>query len=105
MPEWFNHDNAQILAGLMISGAYVPQIFRMLKTRSSQDVSMGFLWMILIALVLMSWYSLHKQFVEGQDMLALIFTNVLNLVMVILTLIVARRLRRQTGTVGESPTE
>lgn len=95
MPEWLNWDNAQLLGGFLISGAYVPQIMRMLKTRSSQDVSMGFLWMILTSLLLMSGYSLSKHFTHDAGMLALVVTNILNLLMVILTLIVAHRLRRE----------
>ncbi len=94
MPEWINPDNGQLLGGFLISAAYIPQIMRMVKTQSSEDVSLGFLWLILISLFLMGWYSCSLYFGEAQTGLPLVLTNLLNLVMVIATLVVALKLRK-----------
>jgi MtN3 and saliva related transmembrane protein len=89
---YLNTSNAQLLGGLLISLAYVPQILRMLKTKSSRDVSLGFLWLILLSLLLMLSYSIELYWKQDVG-LPLMITNLMNLVMVILTLWVARKLR------------
>jgi uncharacterized protein with PQ loop repeat len=92
-------ETAQIIAGIMISAAYVPQILKMKQNDSSEDVSMSFLLMIFVSLIMMGWYSFDMYWqTEGHLMenkfFPLVITNVVNFVMVVLTIWYAFKLRR-----------
>jgi len=83
----------------MIAFAYVPQIYKMKKNQSSEDVSMSFLIMIWISMILMGWYSFTKYFqneyhLTENDFFALCVTNIANFFMVSITIYYAFKLRR-----------
>ncbi|MGE4159579.1 MAG: PQ-loop domain-containing transporter [Planctomycetota bacterium] len=89
---------AQMLAGFLFAGAYVPQIMRMRQTGSSKDVSLAFLVVIITALSLSTWWVVSVMFPSGEvpidwKMMPLLATNILNGIMVVVTLIQALKLR------------
>lgn len=95
-------DTAQIIAGFTIALAYVPQILKMKKNLSSEDVSLSFLALIWFSLILMGWYSVDKymfnvaaegHFFNNQSF-ALVVTNISNFIMVTVTVWYALKLRR-----------
>lgn len=93
-------DQAQIIAGFMISFAYVPQIYKMKKNMSSEDVSLSFLLLVWVSLIMMGWYSIAKFSNQAggasldNDFFPLLLTNVVNFVMVTITIFYAVKLRR-----------
>ena len=95
----FTPENAQILAGAMFAGAYVPQIMRMRSTGSSADVSLVFLVTIIAAILLSTWYALDLFFPQGDvpvnwKIFPFLLSNVLNFIMVVTTLVQALKLRK-----------
>ena len=92
----------QIIAGFIFAFAYVPLIYRMKKNQSSEDVSLGFLFMISVALIMSCIYSFDKFFSKqyasvdfwSNEITPLVITNVVNLVMVAAAGCVAVKLRR-----------
>lgn len=90
---------AQMIAGMMFAGAYVPQIMRMRSTGSSADVSLAFLITIIVAICLSTWYGLDMFFPEGDvpinwKIFPFLLANGLNFIMVVVTLVQALKLRK-----------
>lgn len=75
-----------IIAGLIISCCYIPQIIKIYKTKRARDISLLMYIMLVISLILWIIYSFKV------DLLALKITNILGLTMV--TIILANKIIR-----------
>jgi MtN3 and saliva related transmembrane protein len=76
MTDWVG-----IAAGIFTSASLLPQLIKLLKEKKSQDISMFFLFILLVGLALWVWYGVIKKDIP------IIATNsfsiVINLLMII----------------------
>ncbi|PAW37915.1 hypothetical protein CKQ70_30720 [Bacillus toyonensis] len=66
----------QLLGGIILSIGYIPQIIKMIKTRSVDDFSKLYLGAVFSGIVLMEIYAVYMYLVLGvQEMQAFFITN------------------------------
>ena len=50
-----------IIAGILTTGAFVPQAYKVWKQKSTKDISLGMYSVIIIGLTLWLWYGIQKE--------------------------------------------
>ncbi len=78
-------------AGIIMAAAPVLQIRRMFETRSSKDLSLAYLGVLLVGFVIWISYGISL------GNLALIIPNVVALIVTVATIVIALRLRSASG--------
>lgn len=74
MSGWLSsHDALGLLAGALTTIAFVPQVVRILRTRSAYDISWGMFAILAVGSMLWLWYGIRL------DSLPLVATNVVTL--------------------------
>jgi len=52
-------DTLQLIGGIILTSGYIPQIIKVIRTKSARDLSLSMFGMVLIGLVLMEVYAIN----------------------------------------------
>jgi len=78
-------------AGALTTIAFVPQLLRILKTRSAHDISWWMFAILIAGIVLWLWYGIRV------DALPVIIANALTLALAVAIVLLKRRYRHRIG--------
>jgi len=88
-------DVAQMLGGLIVAWAYVPQIRQVLRTKSAGDFNLQFLISLCLGIALMEFYALVLVMQHGSG-LAFLASNSISLILVSTLATLAHRFQEQS---------
>jgi MtN3 and saliva related transmembrane protein len=71
--QFHGEDSLGLIAGALTTVAFVPQVVRIVRTRSAYDISWGLFGILAVGSALWLWYGIR------QDSLPLVATNVVTL--------------------------
>jgi MtN3 and saliva related transmembrane protein len=86
------HDTLGLLAGALTTIAFVPQVVRIVKTRSARDISWGMFGIFSVGIVLWLWYGVRLA------SLPLIAANVVTLLLALVILLLKWRFGQTEGS-------
>ncbi|MCM3783925.1 PQ-loop domain-containing transporter [Neobacillus mesonae] len=78
------YDIVQLIGGFILASGWIPQIIKIVKTKSVQDLSVNSFWLVLLGIALMEIYAISLT-VQGVG-LAFLITNTLSLLLIALLL-------------------
>ena len=92
--DFVGHDALGLAAGALTTIAFVPQVVRIVKTRSAHDISWGMFSLFSLGIALWLWYGIRLA------ALPLIASNAITLVLALAILCLKWRYGRDTRTPG-----
>ncbi|MFD2698917.1 PQ-loop domain-containing transporter [Paenibacillus shunpengii] len=75
----------QLIGGFILASGWIPQIMKIVKTKSVKDLSVNSFWLVFLGIALMETYAIHLV-VQGVGV-AFLITNSLSLILIGLILI------------------
>jgi len=97
--DFVGHDALGLAAGALTTIAFVPQVVRIVKTRSAHDISWGMFSLFSLGIALWLWYGIRLA------ALPLIASNAITLVLALTILLLKWRYGRDAPPPGDTARE
>ena len=85
-------DALQLAGGIILSVGYIPQIIKLVKTKSSRDFNLKTFWMVLLGITFMEVYAVNLT-MNGSGVMFLV-TNTMSLIIQIVLVTLIYKYRR-----------